>query len=474
MDFSPSTLAEWGDCVIPTAKRIDSYSGFLNRKSQSNTDSGFEPLWMPEFLYPFQRHLVDWAIRKGRAAIFADCGLGKTPMQLVWAQNVVQKTSKPVLILTPLAVAPQTVREADKFGIDAEYSKEGTYSKRIVVSNYERMHYFNRGDFAGVVGDESSCIKHFESKRSAAVKEFTREIPYRLLCTATAAPNDYVELGTSSESLGYLGQRDMISRFFTQVTAKDHLGWGRTKWRLKEQATEPFWRWICSWSRAIRRPSDFGYDDGAFALPSLNVEQTIVKSSRPLPGMLFATPAVGLDEQRRERRETITERCERVAEIASRHDTSVAWCHLNPEGDLLEKCIDDAVQVSGRDRDEEKEYKLLAFQSGQIKKLVTKSKISGWGLNWQHCSHTSMFPSHSFEQYYQSVRRFLRFGQTNDVTVDMVTTEGEQSVIGNLTSKAEKADEMFDSLLASMSDALEIDRTQQFSQEAKTPSWVSN
>ena len=145
MDFSPSTLAEWGDCVIPTAKRIDSYSGFLNRKSQSNTDSGFEPLWMPEFLYPFQRHLVDWAIRKGRAAIFADCGLGKTPMQLVWAQNVVQKTSKPVLILTPLAVAPQTVREADKFGIDAEYSKEGTYSKRIVVSNYERMHYFNRG-----------------------------------------------------------------------------------------------------------------------------------------------------------------------------------------------------------------------------------------------------------------------------------------------------------------------------------------
>jgi|TARA_Y100000310_G_scaffold302028_1_gene338988 hypothetical protein len=459
--------------VIPTAKRIDqSYDRFLNRKRQLNTDSGFEPLWMPEFLYPFQRHLVDWAIRKGRGAIFADCGLGKTPMQLVWAQNVVQETNKPVLILTPLAVAPQTVREADKFGIAAEYSKDGTYSKQIVVSNYERMHYFNRDDFAGVVGDESSCIKHFESKRSSAVKEFTREIPYRLLCTATAAPNDYVELGTSSEALGYLGQRDMITRFFTQVTAKDHLGWGRTKWRLKEQAAEPFWRWICSWSRAIRRPSDFGYDDGEFALPDLKVDQHVVKASRPLNGMLFAMPAIGLDEQRAERRSTINERCERVAEIAAQSDTSVAWCHLNTEGDMLTKCIDGAVQVSGKDSDDSKEEKLLAFQSGQIKKLVTKSKIAGWGLNWQHCSHTTMFPSHSFEQYYQSVRRFHRFGQVSPVTVDIVTTEGELSVLGNLTSKADKADEMFDALLANVMNALSIDRTQGFSQSSEVPSWV--
>lgn len=449
-----------------------SYADFLNTKRQLATDNGFEPLWLPEFLHDFQLHLVDWAIRKGRAALFEDCGLGKTPQQLVWAENVVRHTNKPVLILTPLAVSYQTKAEADKFGIEAGISRDGSVCRNITITNYERLHHFNPADFAGVVCDESSCIKHMRAKRTGQITEFMRLMKYRLLCTATAAPNDYVELGTSSDALGYLGNQDMITRFFKQVTSKDHLGWGRTKYRLREQAIEPFWRWVCSWSRVIRKPSDHGFDDSLFNLPALNVDQHIVKASRPLNGMLFAMPADGLKEQREERRHTIKARAEMVGQLMDVHECGVAWCHLNEEGDQLEKTIDGAVQVSGRDTDDEKEEKLLAFQKGEIAKLVTKSKIAGWGLNWQHCCYTTMFPSHSFEAYYQSVRRFLRFGQTRPVQVDIVTTEGERNVIDNLQIKSDKADGMFDSLLRHTSHALHIDRGVEFSDTARIPRWI--
>ncbi len=257
-----------------------SYQEFLERKTQLDGMSGFAPVWMPEFLYPFQAALVDWAIRKGRAALFADCGLGKTPMQLVWAENVRRQTDKPVLILTPLAVSYQTQTEAAKFGIEAAVSRDGKITAPIVIANYERLHLFDRHALGGVVCDESSAIKAFDGARRLEVTAFLRKMQYRLLCTATAAPNDYTELGTSSEALGYLGLMDMLHRFFkndsntsdTKRKWASH-GGGQPKWRFKGHASHPFWRWVSSWARAMRRPSDFGFSDDGFILPELSLNQ---------------------------------------------------------------------------------------------------------------------------------------------------------------------------------------------------------
>ena len=449
------------------------YCEFLDTKRQEGTGSGFDPVWLPDWLYDFQRSLTGWAIRKGRAAIFADCGLGKTPMQLVWAENVVRKTNKPVLILTPLAVSHQTEREAAKFGIDAARSADGSLPAKIVVTNYERLHYFNPDDFAGVVCDESSIIKNFDGKRKAEITEFMRTRPYRLLCTATAAPNDFFELGTSSEALGYLGHTDMLTRFFKQETKKDYLGWGRTKYRFRGHAEEPFWRWVCSWARVCRRPSDLGFSDERFVLPPLVEREQTIENSTPRPGMLFSTPAKGLQEQREERRITIKERCERAAELAVGHDgATVLWCHLNPEGDLLEKLIPDALQVAGSMDDEKKEERLLAFQAGELRTLVTKPKIGCFGLNWQHCHNVVTFPSHSWEQYYQAVRRCWRFGQDRDVVVNVITTVGERDVIRNLQRKAKQADQMFESLTKYANRALHIETTNGFKHKERVPQWL--
>lgn len=452
---------------------MDSYSDFILRKSQVGTKSGFTPLWLPDFLFDFQRSLVTWAIEKGRAAIFADCGLGKTPMQLVWAENVVLHTNKPVLILTPLAVASQTVREAEKFGIDCKQSRDGKVMPNITVTNYERLHHFHPSDFAGVVCDESGGIKHFDSKRTSEVIEFLRTMKYRLLCTATAAPNDYVELGTSAEALGEIGFQDMITKFFKKETSKDHLGWGRTKYQMKGHAEHDFWRWVCSWARAVRRPSDLGFDDADFILPELRTMEHVIVSSTPRPGFLYDMPAITLEEQREERRRTMPERCEKVAELVNgTNEPALVWCHLNPEGDLLEKIIHDAKQISGGDSDDAKEEAFVAFTKGQIRVLVTKPIIAGWGLNFQHCSHETFFPSHSFEQYYQGVRRCWRFGQTKPVQVDLVTSEGERGVLENLKRKADAADAMFAKLVELMNDHLSIRRGTDFTTISEVPSWL--
>ena len=298
---------------------MDDYRQFIDRKMQHNTGDGFKPYWIPDWLFDFQRDLTTWSIKNGRTAMFADCGMGKTPMQLVWAENVVRHTNKPVVILTPLAVSGQTLEEAKKFGINASKSI-GSSGSNIFITNYERLHHLDPNQFSGVVCDESSIIKNYAGKRRAEITEFMRRLPYRLLCTATAAPNDYVELGTSSEALGYLGCQDMITRFFKQETSKDHLGWGRTKYRLREYGRQSFWRWVCSWSRSIRKPSDCGFDDGEFILPELTVNQTIVECSVPRDGMLFVMAARDLREQREERRLTINERCDRVSELVADHD----------------------------------------------------------------------------------------------------------------------------------------------------------
>lgn len=455
---------------------IVEYLRYLDTKSQAGADSGFAPLWMPDFLFDFQTAMVDWAIRKGRAAIFADCGLGKTPMGLVWASNVARKTGKPVLYLTPLAVASQTVREAHKFDIDAVQSRDGTSAGHIVVTNYERLHYFSPADFGGVVCDESSILKSFAGQRRGEITAFMRKVPYRLLQTATAAPNDYVELGTSSEALGYMGHMDMLNRFFKNDLNNSAQGRMRgevIKWRLKGHAEEPFWRWVCSWARAIRRPSDLGFDDSSFILPPLNEIEHLVEADTLADGMLFALPAVGLKEQREERRRTVEERCSMVAELVNKTgQPALVWCHLNDEGDMLERMIPDAVQVSGSDSDDKKELHLESFAEGRARVLITKPKIGAWGLNFQHCNHVTFFPSHSFEQYYQAVRRCWRFGQKRAVKVDIVTTEGERGVMRNLQRKAEQADMMFSHLVAEMNQALSIERSNNMTKKVEVPSWL--
>lgn len=463
---------------------LSGYHEFLQRRSQLGTASGFDPLWIPDFLFDFQKHLVEWAIRKGRAAIFADCGLGKTPMQLVWAENVVRKTNGRVLILTPLAVSSQTIMEAEKFNIEANRSYAGELHPGINVTNYERLHYFNPGDFTGVVADESSILKNFDGVRRSEVTEFMRKLPYRLLCTATAAPNDYIELGTSSEALGYLGYMDMLNRFFkndTKTSASSSFRRGELainngvvpKWRFKGHAEIPFWKWVCSWARAIRRPSDLGFEDRDFILPPLIETQYLVTAEKLADGMLFPLPAVGLKEQRDERRRTIEERCEKVASlVADTGKPALAWCHLNDEGDLLERLVPDATQVSGDDSDEKKEESFLAFTRGEIRVLITKPKIGAWGLNLQHCAHVTFFPSHSYEQYYQGIRRCWRFGQTRPVQVDVITTEGEQEVMKNLQRKAIAADKMFSDLVSYMNESLPLDRSAAFTLREELPAWL--
>jgi hypothetical protein len=460
------------------------YEEFLERKTHLRDASGFDPTWCPEFLFPFQAALTEWAIRQGRAALFADCGLGKTPMQLAWAENVRRHTGKPVLIITPLAVGAQTIVEAAKFGVDADVSRTGEITAPITVTNYERLPRFDPTAFGGVVCDESSAIKSFEGVHRAQVTEFLRKQSYRLLCTATAAPNDYIELGTSSEALGELGYMDMLGRFFvnnqrTSDTKGRYRGfhaprmWEQKQWRFKGHAEVPFWRWVASWSRALRRPSDLGFDDDGFILPDLIHREHIVEARTPPQGTLFDLPAIGLREEREEQRRTLRERCEKAAELVDDGQPAVMWCHLNDEGNLLAKLIPDAEQVSGSDPLERKEELLTAFSRGEVRVLVTKPRIGAWGLNWQHAAHMVFFPSHSYEQYYQGVRRMWRFGQRREVVVDIVATEGSKGTLANLERKAAEADRMFSALVEHSQDAVRVQRSAIYRETVEVPAWLS-
>ena len=457
----------------------EDYELFIRQKSQLDGYFGFEPDHLPDYLFPFQRVLVEWAVQKGRAAIFADCGLGKTLMELVWAENVNHQTGKPVLILTPLAVAAQFKNEANRFGVEVARSKQGEIASPIVITNYERLHLFHTEMFGGVVCDESSILKSFDGVRKAEITEFMRERKYRLLGTATAAPNDYTELGTSSEALGYLGYMDMLGRFFTNRQRTSHQYHGKYRmvnndgWRFKGHAEQAFWRWVASWARALRKPSDLGFDDNGFILPPLTVDYHQVKPRSKPEGMLFNLPAIGFHEQRAERRRTIDERCEMAADLVNgTGEPAVVWCHLSDEADKLERLIPDGMQVSGRDSDDEKEAKFEAFASGELRVLITKPKIGAWGLNWQHCNHIVYFPSHSYEQYYQAVRRCWRFGQERPVTVDIVATPGQIRIQENLQKKEQAASEMFTELVAHMNDSQEIERLFSYNKKVEVPSWL--
>ena len=430
---------------------MNEYQKFIESKKHNSINYGIDCKFMPEGLFDFQKYVLEYAVKRGRCAVFLDTGLGKTIIELATAVNYIRHTNKPVLIITPLAVAFQFIKEAEKFGIDdIEYSKDGKYKTKIVVCNYERLEHFNTDDFDCVILDESSILKNFEGAIKNHVTTFLKQVKYRYLFTATPSPNDFTELGTSSEALGYLGYTDMLTKFFTNnedTISPTNIG---AEWILKGHAKDNFFRWVSGWSISMRKPSDLGFDDSKHILPELILNYHSVKNQNNLVVngqiQLFNQIARRLTEIRDEQRGTIEERCELAVELSSKHNTSVYWCNLNNEGDLIQKLDKSAYQIKGSMSLDEKEELLLGFFNGEIKKLITKPKMTAFGLNWQHCNHTIYFPTFSYEQYYQSIRRFWRFGQTMPVTVDLVYSDGQKRVLDSLLAKTEKANELFSKL----------------------------
>lgn len=423
---------------------MSSYAAFLDRRRDARHEHGFDPETVSEALYPFQREVVAWATRKGRAGIFADCGLGKTPMQLEWARLVSERVGGEVLILAPLAVAAQTIREGDKFGIEVTHGRDGDERGRIVVTNYERLSRFADRDWSAVVLDESSILKSFDGKTRAGLTGWAQSIQYRLCATATPSPNDYEELGGHSEFLGVLNRRQMLAEFFVND------GIEAAHWRLKGYAGGIYWQWIRSWAQAFRTPADLGYPEDGFALPSLNVSLRSVEGDHVSEDRLFAVPVSTLAERRQARRESLSQRVEAAAELANATaGPLVVWCDLNVESEALARTIPDAAEVTGSMPPDQKEERLLAFTEGSLRVLVTKPKIGGWGLNWQHC-HQMIFVglSDSYESYYQAVRRCWRFGQTQPVDVTIIASHREQTVLDNIARKQRQADEMFEQMVA--------------------------
>lgn len=444
---------------------LNNYEQFLKQKNPRRKLLGFEPLWIPDFLFGFQKVLDEWAIKQGRCAIFADCGMGKTPMQLVWAENIIRKTGKKALIVTPLAVASQTIREAEKFGIQAKRSRDGQASRGITVTNYHKLHHFQPKDFACVVLDESSILKNFEGKYRKHISDFMAQVEYRLLCTATPAPNDFMELGTSSEALGFMSRNSMLGMFFTND------GEATQQWRLKGHAKKRFWQWVASWARAIRKPSDLGFDDGKFQLPPLEMVLHKVKSK--VYDGFFPRLATTLAQQRQEKKRSTEDRCQRVAEVLPQDCPCLVWCQHNRESSYLADLIPEAVEVTGSDPDEVKEERLNAFALGQIRVLVSKPSIACFGLNYQHCADVSYFPSHSHEQFYQAVRRCWRFGQEKKVICNLVYSEAEAKVLSNMLRKEQASEELYRGIVRHMSE-YQQEKKQELSEngQIEVPSWL--
>lgn len=432
---------------------IVDYQQFIQSKKHTLGDHGFDPVWMPDCVFDFQQQIITKAIRKGRMGVFADTGLGKTLLQLAIAENVVRKTNGRVLILTPLAVAFQFVDEASRIGVgDIAHSKDGTIKAKITVCNYERLHLLNPDDFECVMLDESSILKNFAGKTRDQIVAFIKRVKYRFLSTATPSPNDFIELGNSSEALGYMGYMDMLTKFFksNQNSVDSNNRNIGEKFYLKPHAEKDFFAWVNQWSVMVKRPSDLGFSDERYKLPSLITNRHMVqnKSTWVIEGQesLFAQPAATMTEVREEQKLTVDERCERAVELAQ-GKTSVYWCNLNEESSRLKELDRDAVEIIGGMSIDQKEEILVSFARGDIKRLITKARMTSMGLNWQHCNHTVFFPTWSYEQYYQAIRRFWRFGQQNQVTCDMVISEGQERVMEALEQKTQKAIELYENLV---------------------------
>ena len=450
------------------------YQKFIENKKHLLGSFGFEPNYIPDIAFDFQKFIIEKAIRKGRTAIFADTGLGKTLIQLSIAKNIINNTNKKVLILTPLAVAFQFILEAEKLGIDdIEYSKDGKHTKKIVVCNYERLHYFNENDFVGIILDESSILKNFDGKIKQEVTSFVKKIPYRFLSTATPSPNDFIELGTSSEALGYMGYMDMLGKFFknNQNSVDSNNRNIGEKFYLKPHAETDFFAWVNQWSIMVKMPSDLGFSNERYNLPKLIVNKHIIENQSmfDINGQttMFVPIAKSMTEVRLEQKQTEEKRCEKAIELAN-GKTSVYWCNTNNESTILKHSDKDAVEIIGSQSIERKEEILLAFAKGDIKRLITKAKMTSMGLNWQHCNHSVFFPTWSYEQYYQAIRRFWRFGQKNDVIIDMVISDGQTRVLEALQQKTQKAIELHKNLTENVNRSFE-NKVKEFTKEIIKP-----
>jgi len=452
------------------------YQEFLEKKKHSIGEFGFTPKYIPDIAFDFQNYIIEKAVKKGRIAVFADTGLGKTLIQLSIANNIVLEKNKRVLILTPLAVAFQFILEAEKLGIDdIEYSKDGKFTKKIVICNYERLHYFNSNDFEGVILDESSILKNFDGKIKSQVTAFVKKIPFRFLSTATPSPNDFIELGTSSEALGYMGYMDMLGKFFknnqNDTGGNNNIG---EKFYLKPHAEKDFFAWVNQWAIMCKMPSDLGFSDDRYILPKLNVNKHIIENQSLIDVngqvQMFTPIAKSMTEVRHEQNQTEEKRCEKAVELAQ-NKTSVYWCNTNNESSILKSSDREAVEIIGSQSIEKKEEILLAFANGEIKRIITKAKMTSMGLNWQHCNHSVFFPTWSYEQYYQAIRRFWRFGQKKDVTIDMVISDGQTRVIEALTQKTQKAIELHENLTKNVNSSF-INKTKEFDKQIIKPKFL--
>lgn len=428
------------------------YEDFIQSKRKSAPAVGFDVKTISKQLFPFQRDIVRWSLRKGRSAIFADCGLGKTPIELEWAKHVSAHTQKPVLILAPLAVASQIAREGEKFSVPVTIcERPEDVQPGVNVTNYEKLHRFSEAAhlFGGIVLDESSILKAFEGKTRKLITDFARKIYFRLAATATPAPNDLIELTNHAEFLDVMTGKEIIALFFTQDGNTTH------KWRLKGHAKRDFWRWLSTWTIALRKPSDLGYEDDQFVLPPLTINEVVVES-KPLEGYLFPVEAKTLNERRQAKRDSLQLRAQQCADLVNGNEEPwLLWVNLNDEADALTALIPDAVEIRGNDSEEYKARTMEMFSRGEIRVLVSKPSICGFGMNWQHCARMAFVGlSDSFEQLYQATRRCWRFGQKREVIVYHIVSEAEGSIVTNIKRKEAQAAEMMAELVNEMKESM--------------------
>ncbi|RWN11779.1 DEAD/DEAH box helicase [Mesorhizobium sp.] len=432
---------------------LQAYRDFLAAKRLADVASGMAALpELPDYLFPHQRDIVRWSLKRGRAAVFAGTGLGKTLMELVWARCVAQHTGRPVLLLAPLAVSHQHEREAAGFGLDAKVVTARGIASETQISNYQKLDQFDLSGFGGIALDESSILKAYDGHYRTRLIEACRCIPFRLAATATPAPNDFMELGNHAEFLGVMSYTSMLATFFV------HDGSETRKWRLKGHAEADFWRWMASWAVMLRKPSDLGYSDAGYDLPPLTKRLHVVPTEASHwhgngQWSMLPVEAATLSERGQARRETVEARIEKAVALTPRDEAFVWWGNLNAETEGLAQAIPGAVEVRGSDHDDWKEAKLKDFAAGKIRVLVTKPSICGFGMNWQHCHRTGFVGlNDSFEQVYQAIRRFWRFGQQSEVTAEFIAADTEGAVVANLERKERDAERMAEAMVAHMAD----------------------